>query len=387
MKNLSIIAVLAVLLSACGSEPQGALDTLRAKRDSLQTNYDELGEEIAQIEDQIALLDSTQKMTSVSARKLTNTKFEHYFTSQANLESEYNALVYPEINGVVTNIFVEEGQNVRKGQRILQMDTDVIRKQIAEVETQYTLAQDIYNRQKNLWDQKIGSEVQYLQAKTNMETLENSLATLRKQVDKGTVTAPFDGIVDEIVPRIGEMGSPAMPVARVVNLSKLYIDADVSENYITTLREGMTAEVLFPGVDTLSASISRIGSYINPENRTFKVRVDLEESSEFLKPNLFATLRIKDFEKDSTVVLPSGNVLQDFNGNHYVYVLKNPTLNPKAEKRIIELGRSYDGVTHVLNGLESGEYVIEKGARKVVDGETVNWEKEDSKLANNGNKE
>jgi RND family efflux transporter MFP subunit len=383
MKNYIFYSLAILFLASCGAATESGLDTLKSKRDSLQGKYDEIGAEIAELEDQIALLDSSQEITQVSVNQLMQTSFEHYFTSQANLESEYNALVFPEISGVVTAIYAEEGQQLSKGQRILQLDTELIRKQIAEVETQYTLAEDIYNRQKKLWEQNIGSEVQYLQAKTNKESLESSLATLRKQLSKGTVTAPFAGTLDAVMPRIGEMGSPTMPVARVVNLKDLYLDADVSENYLTTLKEGMAAEVIFPGIDTLQAKVSRIGSYINPENRTFKVRVDLEENSEYLKPNLFATIRVKDFYADSTIVLPSGNILQDFEGDNYVFVLNNIDLEPKVEKREIKTGLSYDGLTHVVEGLSPGEYVIEKGARKVIDGEIVRVMEEQSKLAKN----
>jgi len=382
MKNYIPFLAIALVLGACQDEPQGALETLRARRDSLKTEHGTLAAEIDKLESQIALLDSSQQITRVSANKIEGQTFEHFFTSQANLEAEFNALVYPEISGVVTAIFVEEGQKVTKGQSILQIDIELIRKQIAEVETQYVLAEDIYNRQKNLWDQKIGSEIQYLQAKANKEALENSIATIRKQLSKGTVTAPFSGVIDEIIPRIGEMGNPGMPVVRVINLSELYIKADVSENYLTTLKEGMVAEVVFPGVDTLAATISRIGSYINPENRTFKVRVDLKESSPYLKPNLFATLRIKDFVADTAVVLPSGSILQDFSGDNYVFVLKNPNIDPKAQKRFIKTGLSYDGNTHILEGLSPGELIIDKGARKVIDGEQVKVMTDKEKLAN-----
>lgn len=381
MKTYIPLIAFAFLLGACENQPQGALETLQARRDSLKEEHGAMSDEISKLESQIALLDSSQQITKVSANRIDAQSFEHFFTSQANLEAEFNALVYPEINGTVTAIFVEEGQKVSKGQSILQLDTELIRKQITEIETQYALAEDIFNRQKNLWDQKIGSEVQYLQAKANKESLENSLATIKNQLSKATVTAPFAGVVDEIIPRIGEMGNPGMPVARVINLSELYIKADVSENYLTTLKEGMSADVVFPGVDTLAAAISRIGSYINPENRTFKVRVDLKESSPYLKPNLFATLRIKDFAADSAVVLPTSSILQDYSGDNYVFVLRNASLDPKAQKRFIKTGMSYDGFTHIVEGLTPGEMVIDKGARKVIDGEMVKVMSENDQTA------
>lgn len=371
MKHFPFILILfSLILASCGGEKK-ALDALVAERDSLKTVQSDVASKLMELDEQISLLDSSLKLTQISAFPIQTSLFEHYFSAQANLESEYNALIFPEIQGVVTEIYAEEGQTLTKGQRILQLDTELIRKSIAEVETQYQLATELYNRQQNLWEQNIGSEVQYLQARTNKEALENSLSTLRKQLSMGTVTAPFSGTLDEIMPRIGEMASPGMPVARVVSLKDLYVKADVSESYLKLLNEGMSAEVVFPGIDTVAAEVSRIGSYINPENRSFKVRVDLKENSPYLKPNLFATLRIRDFVTDSAVVLPAGAILQDYEGKNYVFTVNESGGSARVTKRIIETGLSYEGMTHVTSGLSQGDRIVDKGARKVVDGEVV----------------
>jgi RND family efflux transporter MFP subunit len=365
------IAAALFLIGSCGKQ-QDSLEKLIASRDSLKQIQSSVASDLLRIEERIAALDTSQKMNLVSVAEATNSRFAHYFTAQASLEAEFNSLVFPEISGVVKSIFVKEGDKVSKGQKLLQLDTEVVRKSIEEVEIQYELAREVYNRQKNLWDQKIGSEIQFLEARTNKERLEKSLETLKEQLSKGIVSAPFNGVVDDIVPKIGEMASSAMPVARVINLSEMYLDADVSENYIPILREGMPCEVMFPGIDTLKAGISRIGNYINPENRTFKIRVDLKEQNPLLKPNLFATLRICDFSADSAVAIPAGSVLEDFEGRNYLLLVK-----PEGEseglvvKRLVTRGMVADGKALISEGLQAGELYIDKGSKKVSEGERV----------------
>lgn len=358
-------------MTSCGNQEE-SLEKLIASRDSLKEIQSEVAADLLKLEDQIAALDTAPKTNVVTVAAAASGRFEHFFTAQASLEAEFNSLVFPEINGVVKNIFVKEGEKVSKGQKLIQLDTEVIRKSIEEVETQYELAKEVYNRQKNLWDQKIGSEIQFLEARTNKERLEKSLETLKEQLNMGVVSAPFNGVVDDIMPKIGEMASPAMPVARIINLSEMYLDADVSENYIPVLKEGMPCEVMFAGIDTLKASISRIGNYINPENRTFKIRVDLKEQNPLLKPNLFATLRICDFSADSAIAIPAGSVLEDFEGRNYL-LLVNPEGNGEGvvEKRIVTRGIVADGSVLITNGLSDGELYIDKGSRKVSEGERV----------------
>jgi RND family efflux transporter MFP subunit len=372
MNRIIYIFILASILGACGGgEKEEGVARLKAERDSIKSIYDELGEQLASLDERIANADTTRQLVGVSLYKVEPGPFEHHFSVQAGLEAEYNALVFPEISGVVKAVYAKEGDKVSKGQKLFQLDTELIRKSIQEVQTQYDLAVDIYNRQKNLWDQKIGSEIQYLEAKSRKESLENSMATLNEQLSMGTVVAPFNGVLDEIVPKIGEMASPAMPVARVINMSELYLKADVSESYLTSVKQGMNVEVVFPGIDTLSAAVSRIGDFINPENRSFVVRVDLKESNEYLKPNLLANITICDFKSDSSIVLPASMVLEDYEGRSFVYVAKASEGEGEVEKRIVQRGIVAEGMAQIVTGLNPGEWVVDKGARKVSDGERV----------------
>ena len=361
----------ALFLVACAAPTENAdVTRLEEQRDSLKSEVTRLGSEIMAIDDRIAELSDDVNLPQVTAMVIGINDFDHYFTVQGNIETDLNAQVFPESQGVITAIYVKEGQTVSKGQRLMALDTELIRKNIAEVETQYEFAVDVYERQERLWEQNIGSEIQYLEAKTNKTRLENTLATLQKQVNMGTVNAPFAGIVDGITPKVGEMASPVMPVARIISLNNMYVTADVSENYLSKVELGMPADVIVPGVDTVATTINRVGRFINPENRTFEITLDLDEDGTF-RPNMFASLRINDLHLDSVVVIPNAMVQQDSKGDEFVYVLNPNGSSHKVEKRIISSGTSYGNVTYIPSGLKEGELIVDKGARRVVDGDVV----------------
>ncbi len=364
----------ALLLGACSSpEVNEDLAQLQAKKDSLLGLSAEINAEIKQLENQLLELTGSEDMVMVSALELQPATFKHYFTVQGNVETDQNALVFPETQGIVKQIHVVEGQNVSKGQRLVSLDTELIQRNINEVQTSYELAKDIFERQERLWEQKIGSEVQYLEAKNRKESLEATLATLNRQAGMGMVTAPFSGIVDEIVPKVGEMASPMMHVARVVSLNKMYLKADVSENYAGSVKEGMRVNVIVPGVDTLKSQIDRVGQFINPENRTFEITVALDESAS-LKPNMYAALEINDILRDSVITIPSSMIQEDFEGRSYVYTLIPSGSSFEVKKTFVSSGPSYQSSTLIESGLKAGDKVVAKGARKVVDGEKVSLE-------------
>jgi RND family efflux transporter MFP subunit len=307
----------------------------------------------------------------VSLHQVSTQAFDNYFWLQGNVETDFNAMVYPEMNGRIRAIRVDEGQQVSKGQSLLELDTEVIRKNIAEVETQYALAVDVFDRQKNLWDQQIGSEVQFLEARTRKEGLEGTMATLKAQMDMGVVRAPFSGVVDDIMPKLGEMASPMMPLVRVVNLDQMYIVADVPENYFGKIKSGDLVEVDVANKDTVKAQISRVGNYIKPENRTFEIRVDVDSKTQGLIPNQMASMRVNDFHADTAVVLPASLISQDARGKFFVYVVEPAGGEYKAEKTFVEPGRTYNGLTMVISGLSGNEQIVDKGVRRVVNGGLV----------------
>lgn len=380
IKIFSLLTITALLASCGGEVVDQDLATLTTKRDSIKTEIATLTTQLLELEEQIAEMDEDFSLLQVTAVEAAPTAFDHFFTVQGTVETDLNAQVYPETQGMVTSIRVSEGQRIGKGQTIMTLDTEIISKNIAEVETQYELAKEIYERQKRLWEQNIGSEVQYLEAKTNKERLENTLATLNKQANMGVVKAPFAGVIDQIIPKIGEMASPGFPVARVVSLEGMYVTADVSEHYVNDVKEGMKAEVILPGVDTLNAAIDRVGRFIKPDNRTFEISAELDQS-DALRPNMFCALRLNDAHFDSTLVIPSSMVQQDVKGQNFLYILEKNDANYLVRKQVITTAESYDGLIRVAEGLKPGDLVVNKGSRRVVDGQEVELYEKPANLA------
>lgn len=368
-----LAAVSTLLLVACGEAPSdNQIAQLTQERDSLKVIYDELGGQISALEEQMRAFNASEDLIPVTAYQAQAETFDHYFTVQGNIETDMNATLYPESQGLVTKIYVAEGDRVTKGQKLLSLDNNLINKNIAEVQTNLDLAVDFYERQKRLWEQNIGSEVQYLEAKNRKEALENTLATLRQQADMGVIRAPFNGIVDQIMPKIGEIASPMLPAVRIVNLKNMYVRADVSENYISKVKEGMRVTVTVPGVDTLKSTVTRVGNFINPENRSFEISIELD-SETHLKPNMYTSVAINDVHMDSVVVLPTAMLQQDADNRYYVFVVKSSEGISKVEKILIQPGVSYRNRTAIIQGLKPQDLVVDKGARKVVDGQQVNF--------------
>lgn len=361
------------LVSACGSKSTSTLDALFAQRDSLRKEQDALLAKIASVDAQITLLDTSIKHSNVTSYPLAPTNFAHYFEIYGNVESDQNVEVLPEVAGEIKNILVKEGDPVKKGQKLVQINDEVIAKNIAEIQTAYSLANDVYNRQKRLWDQKIGSEMQFLESKNNKESLEQRLKTLQTQQAMSSVEAPFDGVVDQIFVKTGEMAGPGMPLLRIVNLQKQYVRADVSEAYLGRVKKGTEVKLQFPSLNMeMDTTISLVGQFINPQNRTFNVRVNLESNNELLKPNLLALMLIKDFEQDSAIVVPTDMVQETSKGESFVYTLQKDQNGTLVRKVFIEVGKSYNNQTHVLSGLKANDVLINKGARSVQDGQYVN---------------
>ena len=238
--------------------------------------------------------------------------------------------------------------------------------------TAFGLANTIYNRQKKLWDEKIGSELQYLEAKNRKESLEQKIETLQSKLAKSVIKAPFHGIIDEIFVREGELANQIMPVVRMINLDLVYLVADVSEDYISKITKGTVVQVNFPAIEAnFEAKINRVGSYINANNRTFKIYVDIENKEGALKPNLLGIMNILDFSADSAITVSASIIQQDAEGNEFLYVLNKDEKNMSALKVLVQTGMTYKGLTHILSGLKGDEEIISKGGRGIKNGQSV----------------
>lgn len=372
--NTTLIILLAAFISACGEQSSEGLEALKSKRDSLKAAKTELTSSLVAVEAQIAELDTNieRRLTAITVSESKQGRFEHFFTVQGNVETDQDAMLYPEAQGRILKIHKKEGQKVSKGEVIMSLDSRVLQNSIDELKSRLDLAETVFKKQERLWKKNIGSEIQYLEAKNNRDALKKNLETMRSQLDMYKVKAPFSGILDDIMPKMGEMASPMAPVARVLNLDEVYMDCDVTESYLGKIKEGDSVLVRFPSLGmNYSTTISRIGKYINPNNRTFKVTVTIQNKNEVLRPNLIGEVDIRDFVADSSIMISQSLVLQDTEGKEFVYVTNSSKGNAMVTKRYIETGMSYEGMQLIKKGLKAGDFVVDEGSRSIKDGEEV----------------
>jgi len=373
MKYFFLTLVAALILVACGSNGTGnaQLDSLIAKRDSLKGLQSNIAKELATIEEQIALLDTGLKAPAVAVMPVIRQDFKSYFEVQGYVTTDAQANIFPNPmgQGIIKKIYVREGERVSAGQKLAQIDDAVTRQMIGQLEVNLAVETENYNRMKKLWDQKIGSEMQLMQARRAKENFEEQIKQVREQIAQYTITAPISGTVDKVYLKEGEaaaMGTP-IPVMTIINPGKNYMLADISESYIGIIQQGQQAEVIIPNLDTISTKISMIGNTIKTANRTFEVRMDLPQNNTNLKPNLVGGVRFAEYIADSTVVLPSSLIMKDAEERTFVFINDNM----KAKKVIVTTGKSYEGQTEILGGLVGGESIVSKGARKLVDGQEI----------------
>ncbi|MEX2596635.1 MAG: efflux RND transporter periplasmic adaptor subunit [Salibacteraceae bacterium] len=371
MRLISLTILVSLIISACGDGAnRSEIEQLKSTRDSISEVRAELSKELLEIEEIINNSDTSIKervinITTLDAKPST---FEHFFTIQGVVETDQNAQIIPEVAGRITSIAVQEGDRVSKGQLMMRIDNRVISNQIDELKSRLSLAETVFKKQASLWEQKVGSEIQYLEAKNNFEALTQNLETLQAQSDLYSIKAPFGGIVDETMAKEGEMASPQMPAFRLVNLDDMYIKSDVTERYLSKIKEGDLVEVTFPSIGiTEETEIDRIANFINPNNRTFKIRLKLDNESKKLKPNLLGELKIRDYINDSTVVIPASLVQMTPTGEEFVFILNDH----HAKKQMIKSGMRYNNQAEVLEGLKGNETLINKGARSIREGEKV----------------
>ena len=372
MKKLVYLSIAFVAASCASVSTEDYLTELNTKRDSIKTEYRTLGAELAKIEAEITALDTSRKVVNVTARKADRTTFSHFFKIYGSIQTDNNTLVYPSTQGEIIKIYVEEGQPVSKGQTLLSIDSEIILKNIEEVKVQISLAQDIYNKQEKLWEKNIGSEMDYLRAKNNLESLNTKLETLKAQKGKNNITAPYSGTIDEIMVKNGQLVSPGISTMRIVNLDEVYLKADVPEGYIKTIGKGTPVNVIFPSIEEeVTTQIDETGRFINPANRTFTARIDLQNQNNKLYPNLLGMLEIQDYSNDSALVIPARLIQENAEGESYIFTVKSEGEAHYSILQPIEVGMTYNGVTEVLSGLQDSDVIIDKGSRNVSDNQLI----------------
>jgi len=380
-KNLIIISI-AVMLIACGDGEKSIdaiiatndLEVINAKKVELINKQHTLLDEIELLDNAIAELDSSLSLAMVTTLKAETTLFNHFVEIQGSVQTKENIIIYPEYGGVLTQIFVKEGQLVQKGETLAKIDDGGLNQQLSQMETQLALAKTTFERQERLWKDKIGSEIQFLQAKTNFEAQQKAVNQMKQQVAKTTVSAPFSGVIDDVISDQGQVVSPGMhQLFRLINLSNVYVEAEIPENYISNIKKNATVNVYFPVLnDTVKSTIRQIANYINPNNRTFKVEVAIPNEQQQIKPNMTAILNITDYINEKALVLPQRVISENAEGKQFVYTIKKGDQNIFiAQKKIVTLGKSQHGVSEIIDGITSGEIIINEGAKTVKESEQV----------------
>jgi membrane fusion protein, multidrug efflux system len=368
--RITFAVILAAFLAACSAtsadERKERLEKLKEQQASITKEIQKLESEIA-AENPDSLANVRTKDVGVS--ELSTQKFDHYVQTQGHIESDNNVMVSAEAMGVIQNVFVTEGQQVSKGQTLAQIDNSVIQRNIESMEAQLELATSVYERQKNLWDQKIGTEVQFLQAKTGKESLEKQIASLREQNDKTRIKAPISGTVDEIFMNAGETAAPGMPAVRVVNTSDLKIQARVSEAYITQIKKGDKVLVNISELKKdMEAKVTFVSKTIDLLSRTFNVEVALPSNPE-LRPNMTATVKVVFESNPSAIVVPI-NVIQEINGEKVVYVAEEKGRQTVAARKVVTVEGVYGNLAEV-KGLSAGAKLITVGYQGLNDGDYI----------------
>jgi RND family efflux transporter MFP subunit len=384
MKNISYVLLISILAASCGDAgkksvadliSEGNLETLRSKKNEISENYKVLGKEIKQLDSAIALQTGEGNLPLISTITAKAEKFNHFLELQGDVTTKQNVLIYPEMQGTLQRVYVKEGQRVSKGQLLATIDQGGMGSQLAQLETQSALAKTTFERQKRLWDQNIGSEIQYLQAKTNYEASQSTVKQVKSQLEKSTIRAPFSGIIDNVIKDQGTVVAPGpgSEVFRIVNLSDMFIEVDVPESYLNDIKEGNLAKVYFPVLgDTIISKIRQTGNFINPGNRAFTVEVAVPNKNSAIKPNLTAKVSLNDYTSNAAILVPQGIISENADGQQYLYVANDKEDDKATAKRtIITTGRTQGNMVEVLSGISEGDLLIKEGARSVKDGQNV----------------
>ncbi|MBX2965927.1 MAG: efflux RND transporter periplasmic adaptor subunit [Cyclobacteriaceae bacterium] len=362
--SYTVLIVFVAMAAACTPEKTAKLEQLKKKQEQLAKEIAELEKEIGKSKDSVEV-----KMKDVAVTELKARKFDHYIQTQGYIEAEDNILVSAKSMGVITQVLVKEGQTVSKGQVLAQIDNSYILRNIEAMKSQLELAVSVYERQKNLWDQKIGTEVQFLQSKTNKESLEKQLAALHEQNDMTRIKSPINGVVDMVSMKVGENIAPGQPAARVINTSRLKVKADVSEAHVSHVKKGDKVLITIPDLKKeMEAKVSFVGTNINTMSRTFEIEADLS-SGAGLRPNMTALIRII-YESATAVIVVPVNAIQDINNEKVVYVSEPSGSNTIARKKVVTIQGIFDGQAQVT-GLNAGESVVTTGFQGLNDGQFI----------------
>ena len=385
MKYIYLLITVTLLLASCGNKKEVSVDAILATNDIKQikskkieitTKQQTLSVELKKLNDKIDALDVNKNMPLITTYLVKEEIFTHFIELQGNVQTKQNILIYPEMPGILQSVFVTEGQSVSKGQVLAKIDDGGMSQQVAQLEANAQLAKTTYERQKRLWDQKIGSEIQFLQTKTSFEAQQSAVAQLKSQLTKATIRAPFSGIIDAIFKERGTVVAPGSgaEIFRIVNLSNMYIETEVPETYIGSITKNKTVEVNFPVLgETLTSKVRQVGHFINPSNRSFIIEIDVPNLKGNVKPNLTARLKLNDYTSENALLIPQSIISENSKGEQFIYIIKDKKENNEAvtERLIIQTGKTQGDMIEVTKYLAANDEIIMEGARSVTNGQVV----------------
>jgi len=371
--NLSITGfIVLIIMYSCSGNKQAQLSKLKEQQSLINEKIRNLEAEVKPTQSDGL---NPEKFKFVGISEVKESSFDHFIRVQGKVDGDQNATVFAEAPGTVTSKFADVGQIVKKGQVLAQIDDQQYKSQLEGLETQYKFASDIYEKQKRLWEQKIGSEVQFLQSKTNKESLDRQISSLKQQIDKFRIKSPIDGKIEECNIKVGAVVSPDPRLAayRVVAFKNLKVTAEVSEAYSSKVSVGDKLIVIFPDIKSqVETTVSFVSNYINPVNRTFLIETRISDGIPDLKANMIAIIQINDYHSDKSILVPMNVIQTDLDGS-YVYLVRTKDKYSAAIKQPVIIGSSYNGVAEIVKGLAIGDKIISVGYQELVDGEYVRF--------------
>ncbi len=383
MKKIAAILFFAAVIISCGKSSDKSVDDIidsenlseiREKRAELNSQQRELSEELNKLDQAIERLNPNRNRTLVTTTNIQDSIFKHYAVVQGDVATDENIVIFPETSGILTDVRVSEGQQVSRAQTLAVVDDGGLSSELARLETQLALARTTYERQERLWEQNIGSEIQYLEARSNFEALQNSVNQIRSQLAKSTIKAPFSGIIDEVFIEQGEVVSAGQnQLFRLISLQNMYVEANIPENYLNNVQQGTEVIVEINSIGKqFTGEVQQVGNTINPSNRTFRVEIAIPNENNMVKPNQIATVRFNDYSNEDAIILPENAVQRNAQGDHLVYVWEQEGENNGVAREVsVETGYTYQGNIEITSGLQPGQTIIIEGSRNLRDGQEV----------------
>lgn len=368
-----IYTLLAITAIACGSKEKSISDIVAAKDIKLiKEKRSSIVSDLKLLDEALVQLDTIKKLALVSTQNPTTTLFNHFVEVQGNIETTQNLILYPEMGGLLKRVLVKEGQKVSKGQAVAIIDDSGLKEQLAQIEANTALAKTTYERQERLWSQKIGSEIEFLRAKTTYESQVQGVEQLKKQLRKTTLTAPFSGVIDDVITDEGSYVAPGQsPIIRLINLNNMTISAEVPETFVRFVKKGKKVKAFFPVLDKeIETVVTQAGNFINPNNRKFKIEMRVPHGVQ-AKPNMTVRLLVNDYQNENAILIPQSIISENENNEAYVYVATKENNKYFAHKNFITIGKSSKNDIEVLKGLTLNSQIIIEGARTVREGQQI----------------